>query len=129
MKDMLKNSRQRDAIMVFLQTREDHPTAEMIYSAVQKEFPKISLGTVYRNLTLLTSLGKIRKIPCGNNADRYDAVVEPHYHFVCSECGCVKDLHMSTIDSMNELAQHFTEDEVIGHQVVFYGICKECKEK
>lgn len=125
---MLKNSRQRDAIMAFLQSREDHPTAEIIYSEIQKEFPRISLGTIYRNLALLTSLGKIRKIPCGNNADRYDAIVVPHYHFICSECGCVKDLRMSTLDSMNTLAQHFTQDEIVSHQVNFYGICQKCKK-
>ncbi len=56
---MLKYSRQREAIKNFLMTRHDHPTADVVYSNVRTEFPNISLGTVYRNLTLLADLGEI----------------------------------------------------------------------
>lgn len=39
-------------------TRKDHPTADMVYMNIKEEFPKISLGTVYRNLALLSERGK-----------------------------------------------------------------------
>ena len=58
----LKYSRQREAIKTFLSTRKDHPTADAVYMQVRKEFPNISLGTVYRNLTLLSELGEVAKI-------------------------------------------------------------------
>ena len=48
----LKHSSQRDSILEFLKTRKDHPTADVVYMNVRKSFPNISLGTVYRNLTL-----------------------------------------------------------------------------
>ena len=46
-------TRQRQAIMEMLAKTDEHPTAEMVYEAVRKQLPEISLGTVYRNLQLL----------------------------------------------------------------------------
>ena len=62
----LKYSRQRESIKNFLAGRKDHPTAETVYSNLRQEQPHISLGTVYRNLALLTELGEIRKISTGD---------------------------------------------------------------
>ena len=58
----LKYSRQREAIKSFLMTRKDHPTADVVYENVRKEFPNISLGTVYRNLTLLSDMGELLRL-------------------------------------------------------------------
>ena len=58
----LKHSRQRDSILEFLATRKDHPTADTVYMNVRQSFPNISLGTVYRNLTLLADIGEISRI-------------------------------------------------------------------
>ena len=79
---MLKYSRQREAIKDFLMTRKDHPTADVVYSNVRTEFPNISLGTVYRNLTLLADLGEIARLRVGDGVDHFDADTSPHYHFV-----------------------------------------------
>ena len=87
----IKRSRQRECIKEFLMGRCDHPTADMIYTHVREEFPHISLGTVYRNLSLLSELGEIRKLSC-NGPDRFDANTMPHYHFTCKQCGQVEDL-------------------------------------
>ena len=75
---MLKYSRQRESIKNFLMTRTDHPTAETIYENLRKEFPKISLGTVYRNLSLLTDIGENQTISTGVGPDRFDGNVSPH---------------------------------------------------
>ena len=64
---MLKYSRQRESIKKFLMTRTDHPTAETIYENLRKEYPKISLGTIYRNLSLLTDIGEIQTISQGSD--------------------------------------------------------------
>ena len=67
---MLKYSKQRESIKNFLVTRYDHPTAETVYLNIRKEFPNISLGTVYRNLSLLTELGEVIKISFPRGLDR-----------------------------------------------------------
>ena len=81
----LKYSRQREAIKCFLMTRKDHPTADVVYHSLRADFPNISLGTVYRNLTLLADLGEIARLRLGDGVDHFDADTSRHYHFICSE--------------------------------------------
>ena len=54
----MKFSRQRESIKHFLMTTRTHPTADEVYLHVKEDFPNISLGTVYRNLNLLTDIGE-----------------------------------------------------------------------
>ncbi len=123
---MPKYSRQREAIREFLAARYDHPTAETVYRNLREEFPNISLGTVYRNLTLLTELGEIRKLSTGAGPDRFDGNTSPHYHFICNGCGCVLDLGVSGLDHINILAGQNFEGVVEGHLTYFYGKCPSC---
>ncbi len=130
MQPATKRSRQRDAIVAFLMTRKDHPTADTIYMNIKKEFPNISLGTVYRNLALLSERGDILKLSYDGGADRYDASVEPHYHFICQECGEVTDIEMESfdqeiIDKVNNIFPGETRESVI----YFRGTCEKCLRK
>ena len=68
MRTGLKRSKQRDAIVNYLRSTKEHPTADTIYMNVKKEIPNISLGTVYRNLNLLVACGDIIKISCDNKS-------------------------------------------------------------
>ena len=79
----LKYSRQRESIINCLKGRKDHPTADMIYASVREEYPKISLGTVYRNLSLLVDQGEILRFSCGEGQDHYDADTSQHYRCAC----------------------------------------------
>ena len=97
----LKYSRQREAIKNYLEGRKDHPTADMVYTAIREVYPNISLGTVYRNLTLLAKQGEISKISCGENSDRFDIRTDPHYHFICEKCGRVEDLPDMDMQAVN----------------------------
>lgn len=126
---MIKHSRQRDCIKQFLLTRYDHPTAETVYENVKKEFPNISLGTVYRNLSLLAELGEIQKISTGVGPDRFDGNPAQHYHFLCNQCGRVIDLKMEGIDHINIIAGSQFDGEIEGHITYFYGKCNNCQKK
>ncbi len=126
---MTKHSRQRECIKEFLTNRFDHPTAETVYLNVKKEFPNISLGTVYRNLSLLASHGEIHKLSTGIGPDRFDGNTTPHYHVLCTQCGGVLDLHMENIDHINTLAGTQFEGEISGHVTYFLEKCPECLKK
>ena len=67
---MIKRSRQREAIRQCLTGRYDHPTAETVYMSIKDEFPNISLGTVYRNLSLLSDLVTIQ-LKSGGDSKNY----------------------------------------------------------
>ncbi len=121
-----KHSKQRDMIMDFLMTRKDHPTAETVYLNVRELNPRISLGTVYRNLTLLAENGEILRISMGENMDRFDADTSPHYHFICNDCGSVIDLDMEDIDYVTDVAAKRFGGKIAGHVTYFHGTCEKC---
>lgn len=123
---MRKYSRQRESIKTFLAGRYDHPTAETVYLNIRQEFPNISLGTVYRNLSLLAEIGEIQKLSTGFGPDRFDGNPAPHYHFYCNSCGSVLDLKVSELDHINILAGQDFDGEIQGHAVYFYGTCPAC---
>lgn len=125
----LKHSRQREMIKDFLITRKDHPTADVVYMNVRQQNPNISLGTVYRNLTLLADIGEIQRLRVGDGVDHFDADTSPHYHFVCTECGSVIDLEMESIDSIVDLAGANFDGQIAGHVTYFYGTCKNCTKQ
>ena len=124
----IKHSRQREMIKAFLKSRKDHPTADIVYMNVRQQNPNISLGTVYRNLTLLADMGEIRRLRVGDGVDHFDADTSPHYHFVCTECGAVIDLEMDSIEGITELAGAGFNGRIAGHVTYFYGSCGNCAE-
>lgn len=122
----LKRSKQREMIKAFLMSRKDHPTADIVYMNVRQQNPNISLGTVYRNLTLLADIGEIKRLRLGDGVDHFDADTSPHYHFVCSECGSVTDLKMDSIENITEIAGAGFNGRIEGHVTYFYGTCEHC---
>ncbi len=127
----LKYSRQRESIKNYLMTTKEHPTADEVYMKVKQEFPNISLGTVYRNLNLLTDIGDAIKISTPNGGDRFDGRLEPHNHFLCTKCGRLLDLDldMHSIDEVNRLAAENFDGIITSSSTLFYGECSDCIKK
>ncbi len=127
----LKYSRQRECIKNYLMTTKEHPTADEVYMKVKQEFPNISLGTVYRNLNLLTDIGDAVKISTPNGGDRFDGRLEPHNHFLCTKCGRLLDLDldMHSIDEVNRLAAENFDGIITSSSTLFYGECSDCIKK
>ena len=108
-------------------SRYDHPTADTIYLHVREEFPNISLGTVYRNLSLLTELGEIIKITT-DGPDRFDGNVKPHSHFLCRKCHSLLDVHLDNESFIDQQAQKNFPGTIDGHSILYYGICSDCSK-
>jgi len=125
----LKYSRQREAIKEYLAHTKEHPTADTVYLHIKKEFPNISLGTVYRNLNLLVGTGDILKVTSSDGGDRYDGDTTPHYHFFCSECHKVFDLNFDNMDYINELASKQFDGIIAYHEMTFHGTCGACARR
>lgn len=123
---MIKYSRQRDAVRQNLMHRCDHPTAEMVYMDIKEDFPNISLGTVYRNLSLLSDLGEIQKITTSAGPDRFDGNPMPHCHFQCRICGCVLDIPFEHQSELNTRAGRNFPGVIEGNSIQFYGLCPGC---
>ena len=127
----LKYSRQRESIKNYLMATKENPTADEVYMNVKQEFPNISLGTVYRNLNLLTDIGEAIKISTPNGGDRFDGKLEPHNHFLCTKCGRLLDLEldMQSIDEVNRLAAENFDGVITSSSTLFYGECSDCIKK
>ena len=127
----LKYSRQRESIKNYLMATKEHPTADEVYMNVKQEFPNISLGTVYRNLNLLTDIGEAIKISTPNGGDRFDGKLEPHNHFLCTKCGRLLDLEldMQSIDEVNRLAAENFDGVITSSSTLVYGECSDCIKK
>lgn len=123
---VLKFSRQREAIRQYLCSSKEHPTADMVYEEIKNLYPNISLGTVYRNLSLLVNIGEAIRISTSEGADRFDGHVTPHNHFICTKCGRVMDLDMENIDGIQQTASQNFKGKICGYTVNFYGLCEDC---
>jgi len=121
-----RQSKHRDRILELLRSTKSHPTADWIYDQLKKEFPQLSLGTVYRNLTMLTDMGFAKKIHFGSTFDRFEANIEPHYHLICESCGKIDDFEMPVNSDLNSQASQLTGFTIHHHKLEFFGVCENC---
>ncbi len=127
MKDKkLRITPQRFAVYANLLSREDHPTVEEIMTEVNQNLPLVSKASVYSVLTILRQVGLVREVLLEEGVTRYDAKVEPHHHFVCENCGAIKDIEWNTFDNlqMDKLDQDF---QVHTYEIIIKGTCLRCK--
>ncbi|MGH2566782.1 MAG: Fur family transcriptional regulator [Bacteroidota bacterium] len=124
-----KRSKQREKIYQVLLRTRSHPTAEWVYEKVRVQIPRISLGTVYRNLHVLKEHGKVLELDFGEGFSRYDAFVDPHYHFLCESCGTVSDLEIPPQNDLHDRLRHSVKGTIRSHRLDFYGTCSACLDK
>jgi Fur family peroxide stress response transcriptional regulator len=124
---MEKKTKQKESILKVLKSTRSHPTADWVYSEVRKEIPNISLGTVYRNLKLLSERGDILELDMAGTLSRYDAYTDNHYHFRCDRCGRVFDLAEVSDKDMDKKVAKQTGFKVTCHRLEFRGLCHECQ--
>jgi len=120
-------TRQRQVILEELRATDQHPSAEDLYGRVKQKLPRISLGTVYRNLEILTDLGEIQTIALAGSMKRFDGMPQNHYHMRCMHCDRLVDAPMEVIDSLERALQRKTEFRILNHQLEFTGICLACQ--
>ena len=124
---ILRKTNQRKVILEELCKVYSHPTASDVYEMVRKKLPKVSLGTVYRNLELLSSCGTIQKLDFGEPHKRFDGNPDPHYHVNCMQCGRVDDVHIPLNSDLEKQASQYSGYRITGHHVSYSGICPECR--
>ncbi len=105
----------------------DHPTARQVFERVRGQMPQVSLGTVYRNLEKLRQQGRLRVVRLDAGVAHYDAMVEPHDHFVCESCGAVTDLARDPARA--EGGPRVADGCLVRWQTTaVYGTCRPCRD-
>lgn len=121
-----RNTKQRQLVLDAVKAHNDHPSADQIYLDVRAIDSKISRGTVYRNLNLLTQSGEIRQIKLPD-ADRFEYRLDFHYHLLCTKCGAVCDAPLSYHTELDQEMTIKTGYSIKRHQTVFEGLCPDCQ--
>lgn len=124
----LRLTAQRRLILGVVQATDVHPTAEWVHAAVRRARPRVSLGTVYRNLRLLARQGLLAEIRWGGTL-RFDARVHRHHHFTCSACGRIFDLEEPVDARLEARVASRTGFRVSHHRIEFFGACGECARR
>ena len=120
-------SRQREIILETLKNNAVHPTAEYLYSILEKEQGNTSLATLYRNLNLLAAHGIIKKIDGLEPSSHFDHNTHEHYHFICDKCKKVFDVSADVAPELPLKAGSELGADITSCDVIFHGICKNCK--
>jgi Fur family ferric uptake transcriptional regulator len=119
-------TRQRRVILEEIRKINNHPAADEIYERVRKRLPRISLGTVYRNLDVLCELGEIQRLELSGAMKRYDGIPKKDYHIRCVGCDRVDDAPIAPLNALEDDLYGTTVYEIIGHNLEFTGLCPRC---
>ncbi|MCK4539143.1 MAG: transcriptional repressor [Candidatus Krumholzibacteria bacterium] len=122
-------TRQRRIILDDIRKNRIHPTADEVYKSVRKRLPRISLGTVYRNLDLLARTGEIRKISIAGKQMRFDGDKSDHMHITCVRCGKLTDIPDDP--RYCDVCRETLADSGFVLQSVsveLFGVCPDCRE-
>ena len=120
---------QRQVILEELKKTTSHPTADELFQMVRRRMPRISLGTVYRNLEVLSENGIIQKLEWAGNQKRYDGNFNNHYHIRCAQCNRVEDVMVEPLSVIEEKFREATDYEIMGHRLEVIGLCSKCREE
>ena len=124
----MRKSKAREIIFEELKKLKTHPRGDELYDITRRRLPRISLGTVYRNLDLLQRQGMVLEIFCGD-FNRYDGNVNPHYHFFCRKCQRLWDFEVGLAPERIEPAENTSGFHIDGQYTIFYGLCDRCLPK
>ncbi len=123
----MRNSKQRETILKIVKESDDHPTADMVYNRARVLINNISLGTVYRNLNLLSEQGLIKKFKIVGDNERFDKTIIMHSHFVCKCCGKVVDIMEDSMKGFIDELSKKTDSLIERYEVSLLGTCSHCQ--
>ena len=124
----LRMTPQREVLLRVLAGVLHHPTADELYGRIRKLLPSVSPATVYRNVQTLVEAGVISVLERAGGAVRYDPNPEEHHHFVCSKCGRLVDVYLSSLQyGVNTRRSPLEGAEIRSCQVQLNGVCGRCR--
>jgi len=118
---------QRLAIINILAKSEGHPSVDDIYDKIIRDFPTMSLATVYRNILLIKTLGEVLELGFPDGSNRYDGNKPyPHPHVICIKCKKIVDPDLDSLDEVKNEVELETKFKILNHRLDFFGICSNC---
>ncbi len=122
-------SKQREIILDVLTKNAIHPTAEELLEILKRDNLNVGMTTLYRNLNQLAQTGMIKKIDGLESPAHFDHNTFEHYHFICKKCNRVFDIPQEVAPDIIKNTRKATGFDIISHDIVFHGICSDCKKR
>jgi len=122
----MRYSKQREIIGSICRAAACHPTAVWVYEQAKRELPRISLGTVYRNLAEMAEAGQLLALDVGDGSTHFDGEICPHAHFYCTSCRALLDMPPLGLPDLYGQAETLTGHRISRHELIFYGQCHHC---
>lgn len=123
----------RSVLDVLLEHSNDHLSTEEIYDKVKGKFPEIGLATVYRTVQLFEEMGIVDRLNFDDGCSRFELASEDtvhhHHHLICEQCNKVYEVENDLLDDIEKEIESKYNFKIHDHNVMFYGICKDCEEK
>ena len=124
-----RNTIQKQLVLEAICALKNHPTVDEVYKYIAEKYPGISKGTVYRNINTLVNTGIIVWVSCPAGPDRFDHMLQKHYHVSCRQCGGFIDIPLDYHCHLDSLVSDLTGYKIDSHDIVFNGLCPGCKKK
>lgn len=122
-----KITKQRQALLVYLAQHADFYIAlAAVDQHLRQQFPTMSYDTIYRNVKEMQSIGIVETQVFKNGLRvkyQCDFSGPEHSHFICQNCGRVKEIGFPDFNSIKDQLQHY---QVTAYQVEVWGICENC---
>ncbi|MDD4856971.1 MAG: transcriptional repressor [Candidatus Krumholzibacteria bacterium] len=126
----MRKTRQREVIREELTKLDSHPSADELYRLVRKRLPRISLGTVYRNLDVMFREGMIQRLDVGGSQMRFDGDRSDHQHIRCVRCGRIDDMEaLPELTKSERDAVKGAGYRLLARRIEFLGLCPACVKK
>ncbi|MFV2053022.1 Fur family transcriptional regulator [Aliiroseovarius sp. YM-037] len=119
----LRMTEQRKVIAQVLQSADDHPDVEEVFTRAAALDPKISIATVYRTVKLFEEAGILDKLEFGDGRARYEAADRDHHdHLIDMNSGEVIEFVDPEIEELQDRIAQKLGYRLIGHRLELYGV-------
>ncbi len=125
----VKITPQRLAVYKILAGKAKHPIINEIYEEIRRDYPSLSLNTIYKTIQLFIELGMVSQFTSREGVIRYEVKLAPHHHVLCLKCRKIHDVFDSSLDELKVSPPLKGGFEIIRHDVIFYGYCSKCKQE
>ena len=123
----------RSVLDVLIEHGSEHLSTEEIYGEVKKKYPEIGLATVYRTVQLFEEMGIVDRLNFDDGCSRFELASEDsvhhHHHLICEKCNRVYEVEDDLLSEIEAEIERVYQFKIHDHNVMFYGVCKECTDK
>ncbi|SFM12745.1 zinc uptake regulator, Fur family [Gracilibacillus orientalis] len=124
-KERYKLTRRRERMLEIFVEENRYLSAKDILKLIVKDYPYLSVDTIYRNIKLFEELNIIESTELkGNKHYRFKNSDEHHHYIICADCGATKNINMCPMDVISNTPEGFT---ITHHKFEVYGYCDGCR--